>query len=127
MPKIEAETEDQEDKPLDPVMEKVRRKMVRLQLVSAGIMLVLLMAVLGTIVYKITRPDPRAAAAIASSGIPAGEKISAMASLPAGFQLRSVSLSGGQILFYGNSIGAGERALVFDIATSRIVAEIAIK
>nr|WP_316655557.1 hypothetical protein [uncultured Gellertiella sp.] len=127
MSKIEAEAEDQQDKPLDPAMERVRVKLVRLQLISAGIMLVLLMAVLGTIVYKITRPDPRASASLAGAGVPVGDRISAVASLPAGFQVRSVSLSGGQILFYGTSIGVGERALVFDIATSRIIAEITIK
>ncbi len=41
------EPDDQDDKPLDPAMENVRRKMVKLQLVSAGVMLVMLMAVLG--------------------------------------------------------------------------------
>jgi hypothetical protein len=119
-------TEEQEDKPLDPVMEKVRRKMVRLQLVSAGIMLVMFMAVLGAIVYKVTRPDPRAASTTAS-GIPVGDRISAVASLPAGFEVRSVSLSGGQLLFYGAVPGGEDTALVYDIATQRIVAEIAVK
>ena len=121
------DTEEQEDKPLDPVMEKVRRKMVRLQLVSAGIMLVMFMAVLGAIVYKVTRPDPRAQAALGGAGIPVGEKVKAVASLPAGFQVRSVSLSGGQLLFYGSGVGTGDMAIVYDIATARIVAEISVK
>ena len=51
------ETDDQEDKPLDPVMENVRRKMMRLQLVSGGIMLLMFMAVLAAIVYKINTRD----------------------------------------------------------------------
>lgn len=125
MPDIEVD--DSQDKPLDPVMEKVRRKMVRLQLVSAGIMLVMLMAVLAAIVYKVTRPDPRAAASVASAGIPLGDKISAVASLPAGFQIRTVSLSGGQLLFWGTAVGVGDKAIVYDIATGRIVAEITVK
>ena len=119
---------EQEDKPLDPVMEKVRRKMVRLQLVSAGIMVVMLMAVLGAIVYKVTRPDPRAQApSLAGAGIPVGEKIKTVASLPPGFILRSVSLSGGQLLIHGLANGATEQALVFDIASGRIVAEITMR
>lgn len=121
------EVDDSQDKPLDPVMEKVRRKMVRLQLVSAGIMLVMLMAVLAAIVYKVTRPDPRATASVAGAGIPVGEKISAVASLPPGFQVRTVSLSGGQLLFWGTSVGAGDKAIVYDIATGRIIAEITVK
>ncbi|MBB4063194.1 hypothetical protein [Gellertiella hungarica] len=122
------EDDEQEDKPLDPVMEKVRRKMVRLQLVSAGIMVVMLMAVLGAIVYKLTRPDPRAAAvAVAGAGIPVGETVKAVASLPAGFAVRSVSLSGGQLLIHGNTADAQQQALVFDIASGRIVAEITLR
>lgn len=120
------DTEEQEDKPLDPVMERVRRKMVRLQLVSAGIMLVMFMAVLGAIVYKVTRPDPRAAS-LSGTGIPVGDRINAVASLPAGFEVRSVSLSGGQLLFYGTGVGTGNLAIVYDIATARIVAQITVK
>lgn len=120
--------DEQEDKPLDPVMERVRRKMVRLQLISAGVMVVMLMAVLGTIVYKLTRPDPKAASqSVAGSGIPVGEKIKAVASLPPGFIVRSVSLSGGQLLIHGLANGATEQALVFDIASGRIVAEITLR
>ena len=120
--------DEQEDKPLDPVMERFRRKMVRLQLVSAGVMVVMLMAVLGAIVYKLTRPDPRAqAASVAAAGIPVGEKIKTVASLPPGFLLRSVSLSGGQLLIHGLANGATEQALVFDIASGRIVAEITLR
>lgn len=125
MPNLD--TEEQEDQPLDPVMEKVRRKMVRLQLVSAGIMLVMFMAVLGAIVYKVTRPDPRAAVTSPGTGIPVGERIDAVASLPKGFALRSVSLSGGQLLFYGTMVGSGDLAIVYDIVTGRIVAQITVK
>ena len=45
--------DDLDEKPLDPEMEKVRRKMVRLLAVSIGVMFIGLMAVLGAIVYKI--------------------------------------------------------------------------
>jgi hypothetical protein len=48
--------DDLEEKPLDPEMEKVRRKMVRLLAVSIGIMFIGLMTVLGAIVYKFTQP-----------------------------------------------------------------------
>lgn len=124
----QVDDDEQEDKPLDPAMEKVRRKMVLLQLISAGVMVVMLMAVLGTIVYKVTRPDPRAASQTAAgAGIPVGEKIKAVASLPPGFIVRSVSLSGGQLLIHGLANGATEQALVFDIASGRIVAEITLR
>jgi len=47
------ENDTDEEQPLDPAMERVRRKMVRLMVISIGIMMVGLMAVLGAIVYKI--------------------------------------------------------------------------
>ena len=55
--------DDLDEKPLDPEMEKVRRKMVRLLAVSIGIMFIGLMTVLGAIVYKFTSSDDPAAGA----------------------------------------------------------------
>lgn len=45
----------EEDEPLDPVMEKVRVKMVRLLGISIGLMLLALITVLGAVVYKISQ------------------------------------------------------------------------
>lgn len=50
-------TEFEEEPPLDPVLENVRRKLVRRMAWSLGIMMVGLMAILGAIVYKITVPE----------------------------------------------------------------------
>ncbi|OOG72617.1 hypothetical protein [Sinorhizobium sp. A49] len=119
--------DDQEDKPLDPAMENVRRKMVRLQLVSAGVMLVMLMAVLGTIVYKLTRTDEKAPAQSAAIAVPSEAPVNAVAALPAGFTVTNVALSGSQVLFYGNLPGAEPRAIVFDITAGRIVADITVR
>ncbi|UIJ94442.1 hypothetical protein Q1M64_30890 [Sinorhizobium meliloti] len=120
------EPEEQEDKALDPAMENVRRKMVRLQLVSAGVMLVMLMAVLGAIVYKLTRTDGSAEAAPALS-VPGDAPVSAIAALPAGFSVSNVALSGSQLVFYGSLPGAEPRAIVFDIRAGRIVADVTVR
>ncbi|TCM48615.1 hypothetical protein C8J36_11317 [Rhizobium sp. PP-F2F-G48] len=123
------EPDEQDEKPLDPVMENVRRKMIRLQLVSAGVMLVMLMAVLGAIVYKVTRPStaPSLASAPAynGTGVPSDAPLAATAVLPQGFEIAGTSLSGGQILFYGTLSGV-RKALVYDIAANRIVADITV-
>ncbi|NUS68381.1 MAG: hypothetical protein HOQ41_08520 [Ensifer adhaerens] len=121
------EPDDQEDKPLDPAMENVRRKMVKLQLVSAGVMLVMLMAVLGTIVYKLTRTDEKVPAQTSAAVVPSEAPLNAVAALPAGFTVTNVALSGSQVLFYGNLPGAEPRAIVFDIGTGRIVADITVR
>ncbi|URK87077.1 hypothetical protein LP421_24995 [Rhizobium sp. RCAM05350] len=118
---------EQEDKPLDPVMENVRRKMVKLQLVSGGVMLVMLMVVLGAIVYKLTRPGKTDVAQSASVVVPGEAPVTAIAALPAGFEVSDVALSGGRILFYGAVAGGDRKAIVFDIAAGRIVADVSVK
>jgi len=45
----------EEEEPLDPVMERVRVKMVRLLSISIGLMLLALITVLGAVVYKISQ------------------------------------------------------------------------
>lgn len=121
------EPDDQDDKPLDPAMENVRRKMVKLQLVSAGVMLVMLMAVLGTIVYKLTRTDAKAPVQAATTVVPSEAPVNAVAALPAGFTVTNVALSGSQVLFYGNLPGSEPRAIVFDIGAGRIVADVTVR
>lgn len=125
MTKFEPADDEQEEKPLDPAMESVRRKMVRLQIVSGAIMFVSLMAVFGAVVYKVTRTEPsQTTASAGSSGVPSDAPVSSTASLPLGFKIEQTSLSGGQILFYGTDINGKRKALVFDIKASRIVADI---
>jgi hypothetical protein len=46
-------TQDEKEEPLDPAIEHIRRRMIRLLVISIGIMMVGLMAVLFAIVYKI--------------------------------------------------------------------------
>ncbi|MEN9895491.1 MAG: hypothetical protein RIR97_1343 [Pseudomonadota bacterium] len=112
------------DPPLDPVMEKVRRKMVRLQVISAGVMVVSLMAVLGAIVYKTTKPSVTAVQA--DPGIPVDSPFVSTANLPAGFAIASVSLSGTHVLFYGKTREGQAKALVVDSQTGRLIADMAI-
>ncbi|MBW9056289.1 hypothetical protein [Rhizobium mesosinicum] len=125
MTKFEPADDEQEEKPLDPAMENVRRKMVRLQIVSGAIMFVSLMAVFGAVVYKVTRTEPsQTATSAGSSGVPSDAPVNSTASLPLGFKIEQTSLSGGQILFYGTAVDGKRKALVFDIKAGRIVADI---
>ena len=120
------EPDEQEEKPLDPVMENVRRKMVRLQLVSAGIMGVMLMAVLAAIVYKVTQRAPETPVASSGFSVPSEQPLAATVALPAGFVVENTSLSGNQILFYGRLADGQRKALVFDANIGRIVADITV-
>jgi hypothetical protein len=118
---------EEQEEPLDPAMERIRRKMVLLQLVSGGILFVCFMAVLAAVVYKVAqRPDtPAPTTSAGGFAVPAGQPLAATAELPAGFNIQSVSLSGGQILFYG-LLDGDRKIFIFDLAAGRIVADVAL-
>ncbi|MCJ8310361.1 MAG: fimbrial protein [Rhizobiaceae bacterium] len=81
---------NQEEEPLDPAVEAIRVKMVRLLAISGGIMMLGLMAVLISIVYKVTQdssPPPKAAVASTNNEIV----------IPAGAEVVATSQSGGRI------------------------------
>ncbi|ABC92103.1 hypothetical conserved protein [Rhizobium etli CFN 42] len=120
------EPDDQEEKPLDPAMESVRRKMVRLQIVSGAIMFVSLMAVFGAVVYKTMREPKETTSTAAASGVPSDAPLAATLSLPIGFKVQSTSFSAGQILFYGETVERTRKALVFDLRTGRTVADVTV-
>ncbi|HEV7434560.1 MAG TPA: hypothetical protein VGO22_06785 [Pseudorhizobium sp.] len=115
---------EEQEEPLDPAMERIRRKMVLLQLVSGGIMFVCFMAVLAAVVYKVSQ-GPEAPVATNGLDVPADQPLTSSVALPAGFDVRSVSLSGSQLLFYG-VVSGQQRALVFDLSVGRIVADVAV-
>lgn len=124
MPQSEIE---EKEEPLDPAMERVRRKMVILQLVSGGILFVCFMAVLGAIVYKVSQRPPAAPAPIASGGfaVPSDQPLAATVPLPAGFNVQDVSVSGSQLVFYG-LLDGDQKVFIFDLAIGRIVANVTV-
>ena len=65
----------EDEKPLDPAAERLRRKMVLLLLVSVGTMIIGVMAVLGVVVYKTLPKAKGLGDAVATIAIPAGEAI----------------------------------------------------
>jgi hypothetical protein len=117
-----AVTNEDEDKPLDPAMEKVRRKMVRLLVISIGIMMAGVMALLFAIVYKINNKST-APAVSSNVSVPQGsDEITGTIALPDGAQINSHSLSGNQILL-DLTLADGSRELaLFDMGQGRIVA-----
>lgn len=64
-----------EDEPLDPKVEAIRKKMVRLLLVSGAIMMIGLMTVLIAIVYKLNQSSTPAIAQTGSISVPIGSEI----------------------------------------------------
>ena len=119
--------DDLDEKPLDPEMEKVRRKMVRLLAVSIGIMFIGLMTVLGALVYKFTRADDSGAQVAASSAsVPSDAPIEGVAALPSGFTVENVTLDGNRIGFFGRASDGSMRLIFHDISVGRIVSDIVV-
>ena len=102
--------EPEQEKPLDPAMERVRQKLARLMVVSIGIMLVGLMTVLGAVVYRAS-----------GSGAPATVANAAI-DLPDDFEIVDTAVSAETILFFGRQAGGNSRVFVFDLRSGELVA-----
>lgn len=119
---------DGEEQPLDPAMERVRRKMIRLLAVSIGIMVIGLMAVLAAIVYKINQPvaDVADAPGVVSAGQPLGTALAGESiALEPGTRILSHNLSDNTLSLETRLANGTRQILVYDIATKRVIARIA--
>ncbi|MBB3147358.1 hypothetical protein FHS21_003778 [Phyllobacterium trifolii] len=118
---------DGDEQPLDPAMERVRRKMIRLLAVSIGIMVIGLMAVLTAIVYKISQPVPEVATAVRSEapGQPLGAALAGEAiTLDPGTRILSHNLANNTLSLETRLADGTRQILLYDIATKRVVARI---
>ncbi len=118
---------DGDEQPLDPAMERVRRKMIRLLAVSIGIMVIGLMAVLAAIVYKISQPVPEVATAVRSEvpGQPLGTAMTGEAiTLDPGTRILSHNLANNTLSLETRLADGTRQILLYDIATKRVVARI---
>lgn len=97
-----------EDEPLDPAMERVRRKMVRLLAVSIGVMIIGVFAVLAAVVWRVTSSDGPVVARDLTL------------SVPAGFEVQSASSGAGQLTLLG-MIDGRQRLFVFDAQTGQLL------
>jgi hypothetical protein len=123
------ELNDANEKPLDPAMEKVRRKMVRLLVVSVGIMMAGLMAVLYTLVHKISETPKKAVAqemvSSAFTSLP-GKEITGTITLPVGAQINNQSLSGARLLMDITLTDGQRQTVIYDLVEQRIIARLTV-
>lgn len=117
--------DDEEEKPLDPAVEKVRRKLVRFVAVNLGLLFIALMAVVAAIVYKSRVEAPPAAEAGMEAPSPEGVAEGRIP-LPAGARIVSQSLSGNRVSLALELPDGGRAIYIYDIASRRMVARFAV-
>jgi hypothetical protein len=119
--------DEDEEKPLDPGVEKVRKKLVRFVAINLGLLFIALMAVVAALVYKSrTASAPQVAAPASDIPVPAGNVLEADIALPAGAKIISQSLSGNRIALDVELPGGGRAIHIYDIAERRIIGRFAI-
>jgi hypothetical protein len=106
---------DRDDEPpLDPAQERLRKKLVRLLIVSGGIMIVGLIAVFSAIVYKLGEAGESAPPSTA-------EPIEAPLALPSGARILSADLDGERALVVVEAADGGQSLILLDLASGTIV------
>lgn len=122
--------DNEDDKPLDPVLEKVRKKMIRLLAVSLGIMFAGIMALLVAVVYKANSGEDENVAqstfsANAQSAISFSDELEVI--LPLGFDIKSFDLDGSRGSVLGVSSDGVERVLIIDLTDGKILSDIVLR
>lgn len=121
------EAEDEDEKPLDPSIEKVRRKMVRFMGINLSILFLALMVVIAALVYKSRTSAPQVAAPAGDIQAPAGQPAEGDILLPVGARVVSQSISGDRISLDAELAGGERMLFVYDIAEHRMIGRFAIR
>ena len=119
--------DDDEDKPLDPAVEQVRRRLVRFIGINLGLLFLALMAVVVAIVYRAGRAPEPPAAEVTELPTPAeGMVIEDAIMLPSGARALGHSLAGSRLSVLAQLADGRQQVVVYDIAARRVIARIAL-
>ncbi|MFE0016700.1 fimbrial protein [Mesorhizobium sp. NPDC059054] len=112
--------DDEEDKPLDPNVDKLRRKLIRFMVVNLGLLFLALMVVVAALVYKSYTAKPTTPIA-GDIQTPAGEPQTGDIVLPVGAKVLSQSLSGDRLSIEAELTDGSRAIFVYDIAERRMI------
>lgn len=130
-----------EDTPLDPAVERVRRKVMRLMGISVAIMMIGLMTVIGAIFYKISGSGSKKTVVASDSGHQVVMKqtgeiksldvlnsnITGTINLPAGTRLINTEFSNNRILLTIKSEEDETFLWIYDLAANRVFSRITVE
>lgn len=113
---------DDQEKPLDPAVERVRRKLVRFVAINLGLLFLALMAVVAAIVYRAGRIETPPAIAISELPAPDdGVVAHGQIALPEGAHVLGHALSGGRLSLQVELAGGVRAIFVYDMAQARMI------
>jgi hypothetical protein len=119
--------EEDQEKPLDPEVEKMRGKLVRFMAINLGLLLLALMVVIAAIVYKARKAPPLTPPLAGDIQVPAGEPLSGDIVLPVGAKVVGQSLSGNRISIDAELANGSRAIFVYDMAERRLIGQFAIR
>jgi hypothetical protein len=123
-----AAADEDEEKPLDPEVEKVRKKLVRFVAINLGLLFLALMVVIAALVYKTrTGPPPATPPLAGDIQVPAGEPLTGDIVLPVGAKVISQSLSGNRVSIDAELADGSRAIFVYDMTERRIIGRFSIR
>ncbi|MEO3389214.1 fimbrial protein [Mesorhizobium sp. CAU 1741] len=113
--------DDEDEKPLDPAVENVRRKLVRFIVINLGILFIALMAVVVALVYRATQVGEERSGPVSELPVPENGMIEADIVLPRGARVVGHSLSGGIVSLHVELGGGGQEIHLYDMSDGQQV------
>jgi hypothetical protein len=108
---------DEEEAPLDPAQERLRRKLVRLLFVSGGIMMLGLIAVFSAIVYKLGEGGGARQSPAGDVSFSAKAPVEGRIAVPSGYRLIGATLDGERALLSLEAPDGSSLLLLVDLRT----------
>ena len=120
-------TPDDDEPPLDPGLEKVRRKLVRFIAINLGLLFLALMVVIVALVYKsrsAKAPPPSLGSEIPVHG---DEQLTGDIVLPVGAKVVSQSLSGNRLSIDAELADGARAIFIYDVAERRMIGHFSVR
>lgn len=118
--------DDDDEKPLDPAVERVRRRVMRFIAINLGILFVALMAVAIAIVYRVGSRNGDAPPVAGAQVRPDSIATEGIIALPAGARIVSQSLSGERLAVQIESNGT-RSFVIYDLGAGAVVSRISVE
>ena len=112
---------EHDEKPLDPAVERVRRRLVRFIGINLGILFIALMAVVAALVYRTNFSSPAAPAAAVSPVPIDGGMLEGRIALPAGARVVSHAVSGDRLTLHVEFVDSRQAIFLYDMAQQRVI------